>query len=202
MTRSASITGVSALFFAGFFALIGSQAVAADVTIGDKPTFKSADNFDYQLSDDKKAFTLAFTGFEVTVDSAKLPAPVAARVRSEKTDAPIGTRVFSIVIPLTGSKSVRNAFFVSGFVLTGEGTSGTLVFSINGQNTVTKFAAGMNKDFVQRLNFRTKYASEVRITVFLLAERDSAGQGAAFLGVNAIDTDTGLAKKPKPAGKR
>ena len=179
-----------------------NPALAADgVTFGDKPTFQSGAQSEYAPSGDKKAFTITFGDLEVAIDTSKLPEKSAKRARSPATAAPVATRVFSTVIPVKGGKSIKTSFFVSGYVVTTEGSQGTLLFSVNGQNTLTKFAAKSDKSFVQRLDFKAKSASEIRMTVFLLAERDAQyPNAAAYLNVSTIDTDAALAKQ-RVAGK-
>jgi hypothetical protein len=176
---------------------------ADDVTYGDKPTFQSGDNFSLDISPDKKALTITFNGLEVTADTGKVPDPAARRTPAAKaSNAPVATRAFSLVLPITAGKSIRTSYFASGFVVTNAGSEATLLFSVNGKNTVVKFPPKSDKSFVQKLDIKTAYASEIRMTVFLLAERDSTNpQTAAFLGVNAIDNDLAVANKKKAAGK-
>ncbi len=178
-----------------------TPAIAADgTTFGDKPTYQSGAQSEYAPSGDKKAFTITFGDLEAAIDTGKLPEKAAKRARSPATAAPVATRVFSAVIPVKG-KSIKTSFFVSGYVVTTEGSQGTLLFIVNGQNTLTKFAAKSDKSFVQRLDFKAKSASEIRMTVFLLAERDAQyPNAAAYLNVSTIDTDAALAKQ-RVAGK-
>jgi hypothetical protein len=179
-----------------------SPALAADgTTFGDKPTYQSGAQAEYAPSGDKKAFTITLGDLEVAIDTGKLPEKSAKRARSPATDTPVATRVFSTVIPVKGGKSIKTSFFVSGYVVTTEGSQGTLLFSVNGQNTLTKFGAKLDQSFVKRLDFKAKSASEIRMTVFLLAERDARyPNAAAYLNVSNIDTDAALAKQ-KVAGK-
>jgi hypothetical protein len=189
--------GIQALFLLFAIAAGSAAAYSAEgVTFGDKPSFQSDDKFEYALSDDKKAFTIAFQGLEIAVEGNKLPAAVAARARSATVSAPIATRAFSIVLPVTSGEPIKTAFFASGFIVTTNGAQGTLVFSVNGQNTVVKLPPNSEREFVQKLDFEAGAVSEVRMTVFLLLERDSKyPDAAAFLSVNTIDTDTALAKR-------
>jgi len=157
-------------------AVTGSLALGAgDAQIG-TPTFNSDVGFSLDISPDKKAFTALFSGLVVSIDG--------------KSSAPIVTRVFSFVLPLSGADpGLEIPFFVSGFVLTQKGANGHLVFSVNDQTTVADFPANSDKDFIQQLKYKVGSASEVRITVFLLADRDSTSDSAVHLNVNAIDTD-------------
>ena len=176
--------------------------VAADgTTFGDKPTYQSGAQSEYAPSGDKKAFTITFGDLEVAIDTGKLPEKAAKRACSPATAVPVATRVFSAVIPVKGGKTIKTSFFVSGYVVTTEGSQGTLLFSVNGQNTLTKFAAKLDQSFVKRLDFKAKSGSEIRMTVFLLAERDAQyPNAAAYLNVSSIDTDAALAKQ-RVAGK-
>jgi hypothetical protein len=176
-------------------------ALSADgITFGDKPTFQSDSKFSYALSPDKKAFTIAFDGLEVQVDGGKLPDKIAKRKRSPATTAPVATRVFSLALPMKSGKAVRVPLFVSGYVVTTSKAGATLLFSVNGQQTVTSFGPNADKSFIQRLDFRAPATSELRMTVFLLADRDGTAP-AAYLNVNAIDTDVAQIKKRATAKK-
>ena len=64
------------------------------------------------------------------------------------------------------------------------------MFSVNDQSMVVDFPKNSNNDFVQQFNYKVGSASELRISVFLLADRDSESGAAVNLNVSAIDTDT------------
>jgi hypothetical protein len=159
------------------FAVAGSPALGADgATFGQAPSFNSDVGFTLGVSTDKKAFTIIFGNLTVSIDG--------------KSSAPVVTRMFSFVLPLAGADpSLEIPFFVSGFVLTQKGANGHLVFSVNDQTTVADFAENSNTDFTQQLKYKVGSASEVRMTVFLLADRDSTSDSAVHLNVTAIDTD-------------
>jgi hypothetical protein len=157
------------------WAIFGNSVLASDAMFGG-PSFSSDVGFNIGVSDDKKAFTATFSGLGVSIDA--------------KGSAPIATRVFSFSLPLTGADpGAEIPFFVSGFVLSQKGASGHLLFSINDQTVVVDFPENSNNDFVQQLKFKVGYASELRIRVFLLADRDSKSDAAVNLSVQAIDTD-------------
>jgi hypothetical protein len=174
---------------------LGGSAVAADAkiaaaggaTFGDKPAFQSDDNIDYGLSDDKKAFTIAFkTAFEATVGNIQ---------NAKNPEAPVGTKVFSVVIPVNG-KPIDTTFIVTTFVSAEEGASGALLFTVNDKTTVTRFAPGEGREVLVKLNYRARSVSDVRLTLVLLAQRDQAHPKAtALVHVTTIDTDAALAKK-------
>ncbi len=149
-------------------------------TFGQTPTYQSDEKFDLRVSDDKRALTLGFLeGFEVTVGGSKSLAPVS-------------TRAFFLVLPLEGdNERVEIEFFCSNaFVLTTEGATATLVFSVNGQTTIADFSASSEQSFIQPLKFTALSPSECRLSVFLLVGRDSKNANAeAFLSVPAIDAE-------------
>ena len=146
-----------------------------DATFGG-PTFNSDVGFSLDRSDDKEAFTATFSGLIVSFGF--------------KGSAPIVTRVFSFAIPLSGADAgTEIPFFVSGYVATEKGANGHLLFSVNDQSMVVDFPENSNSDFVEQLNYHVGPASELRITVFLLADRDSTSDAAVALNVLSIDTD-------------
>jgi hypothetical protein len=156
-------------------AISGNAVLASDATFGG-PAFSSDVGFNIGLSDDKKAFTATFSGLGVGIDA--------------KGSTPIVTRVFSFSLPLSGADpGMEIPFFVSGFVLSQKGANGHLLFSVNDQTLVVDFPENSNTDFVQQLKYKVGYASELRISVFLLADRDSKSDAAVNLSVQAIDTD-------------
>jgi hypothetical protein len=156
-------------------------------TFGDKPVFQTDDNFEYALSGDKKAFTLAFkTAFEATVGN----------IQDSKTpEAPVGTKVFSVVIPVYG-KSIDTTFIVTAFASAEEGASGALLFTVNDKTTVTRFAPSEGKETLVKLRYRAKAVSDVRFTLVLLAQRDQAhAKATSLVHVTTIDSDLLVAEQ-------
>src|SRR6266545_6211745 len=193
MPRNATILSFSAFVSFLFTAISSNAALSKDgVTFGDKPTFQTDDKFDYSLSRDKKAFTVGFSALEAGIGTN--PAGhVPERVNSA---APIVSRVFSMVIPVTDGKLVRTTFAASAFVITSKGANATLLFDVNGQNTVVKLPPGSDRSFIPTVDFRAKDVSDIRMTVFLMVERDAAYRDAsAYLNVSAIDTDLAAAQR-------
>jgi len=145
-------------------------------TFGDAPTYNSDTGFTLWLSDDKKAFTAVFSNLLVQLVSS--------------SSQPIITRTFSFSLPLSGVDSgTEIPFFVSGYALCGKGTSAHLVFTVNDQTMVADFPENTDNEFVQQLKYKAGSASEARVTINLLADRDSKSGGDAFINVLAIDTD-------------
>jgi len=156
---------------------MGSEPVLSGAAaFGQAPTYNSDVGFSLGVSDDKKAFTATFDGLAISLDP--------------KSSAPVVTRVFSFVLPLSGADpGTEIPFFVSGFVAAENGANGHLVFSINDQTMVADFPGNVETDFVQQLKFKVGSASEVRLTVFLLADHDSKSDAQVKLNVLSIDTD-------------
>lgn len=147
-----------------------------EATFGEAPTFSTDVGFSFALSPDKKAFTANFSGLEVVIEG--------------KSASPIATRVFSFSLPLSGAEPGQEIpFFVSGFAFSEKEATAHLVFSVNNQTTVTDFPANSKTDFVQELKYTAGDAADVRITVFLLADRDSNSDSGVHINVIAIDTD-------------
>jgi hypothetical protein len=153
-----------------------SPASAGDATFGQGPTFSNDVGFSLAVSPDKKAFTANFSGLEAVIDG--------------KSASPIAARTFSFSIPLSDvCPGQEIPFFVSGFAFSEKGANAHLMFSVNDQTAVTDFPADSNKEFVQQLKYKAGEAAEARITVFLLADRDSKSDSAVHVNVTAIDTD-------------
>lgn len=148
-----------------------------DATFGDKPSYASAYNFDYGPSDDRKAFTITFNGFESSVGNAKDPKPVSAQT-------------FSIVLPVNGGGPVRTTLAATGFGLTTEGANATMQVTVNGDTEVLDVGPGFDGEIIHKISIDRDSASELRITFLLLTERDSAFPDAsAFLNITTIDAD-------------
>jgi len=148
----------------------------ADAMFGQAATFNSDVEFALAVSDDRKAFTATFSGLGVKLDP--------------KSSVPVASRAFTFVLPLSGAApGTEIPFFVSGFSLSEKAGNGHLVFSINDQTMVADFPGKSDQEFVQQLKYKAGSESEVRLTVFLLADRDSKSDASVSLNVTAIDTD-------------
>ncbi len=147
-------------------------------TFGQAPTYQSDENFDLSVSDDKRALTLRFSEFEVTVGGGR--------------SAPTSTRWFCLVLPLEGDDEKAEIEFIltNALVMTTEGATATIVLSVNGQTTFADFPANSDQSFDQRLTFTAPSPSECRLCVFLLVGRDSENPNAeAFLSAPVIDAE-------------
>jgi hypothetical protein len=152
------------------------QTVTSDATFGPGPTFNTDIGFDIALSPDKKAFTATFGGLEAIIDG--------------RSATPIVTRAFSFSIPLKDAKPGQEIpFFVSGFATAEKGANAHLIFTVNDQSMVAYLPGESKEGFVHQLNYKAADATEAKITVFLLANRDSKSDAAVHLNVTAIDTD-------------
>jgi hypothetical protein len=138
--------------------------------------YQSKDKFEFGVSDDKRAFTLTFSDFQLNLEGGKSATPIASRV-------------FTIVVPVEGDeKWAEIAFGVNAFALTAEGATATIAISVNGRTTVADFSGNSEESIVQQLEFNGEKPSECRLCVFLLAGLDSKNpNGAASLSVSSID---------------
>jgi len=149
---------------------------AGSGTFGNAPTYNSDTGFTLWLSDDKKAFTAVFSNLLVQL-IANSPQPII-------------TRTFSFSLPLSGvDPGAEIPFFVSGYAFCEKGTSAHLVFTVNDQTMVADFPENCDNEYVQQLKYKAGSVSEVRVTINLVADRDSKSGGEAYLNVLAIDTD-------------
>ncbi len=153
----------------------------ADAAFGQAAKFTTEVGFDLAVSDDKKAFTATFSGLEVVLEG--------------KSGPPIASRVFSFSIPLTDADPYKEIpFAVQGFVVSQKEANAHVVFSVNNQTTVMDFPANSDTSFIQQLKYKPENgATEARVTVFLLADRDSTSDSAVHVNVNTIDTDMAVA---------
>jgi len=168
-----------------------TKAPAKFLTFGDAPTFTSDGNCNFALSDDKRAFDFACNSIEASVDGGKLPDSAAQRSKTKSKAAPIATATYSFALPVANGQSVKIPFILSGFVLTTKGAKASLLFRVNGADTLVAFPEGTDREFVRTINYRAKGVAEVRVTIFVLAERPSAdAASAAFINVNKVDVET------------
>jgi hypothetical protein len=146
--------------------------------------YQGKDKFDFHVSDDKRAFTLTFQDFQLNLEGGK-------------SATPIGSRVFTAVVPVQGDeKRVEIAFGVSAFAATTEGATATIAISVNGQTVFADFSGKSDESIVQQLEFKDERPSECRICIFLLVGLDSKNPNTgASLSVATIDGEF----LPRPA---
>jgi hypothetical protein len=157
--------------------ILGRLKMGTDATFGE-PTFRSEAGINIDLSDDNKAFTVTFSD------------PSGLAVRLDQGTASIITRVCSFALPLSGADpGLGIPFSLQGFVLTETGANGHLLFSVNDQTMVVDFPENSDDSFLKQFSYKAGNASELRISVFLLADRDSTSNEGVNLSVTAIDTD-------------
>ena len=161
------------------------------VTFGEKLKFSSSRKVDFALSDDKKAFEIRFD----TALAAGVGTPVFDGLK--KTAAPVNSSVYSAVVPIVG-KSPRMSIVVNGFGTTEAGTNTKLVLTANDQHSVTHFPAGQDDEaFTVAFPYQGKTGTDLRLTIVLIAERDSAQpEASALIAVNDISADAALTRKP------
>ena len=165
----------------------GSRVYSAEGAVFGGAKYHSDVSLGFDLSPDKKAFTATFDGLEVRIDG---PASIP----------PVQTRAYSFVLPMSNAGADEEIpFFVQGYVINQKGGAARLVFVVNGQVSVSNFPYEADNSFLEQFKVKAGAAKECRITVFLLAERDSASGASVYLNVASIDTD--LLKHQDPAKK-
>src|SRR5574337_832609 len=143
--------------------------------------FNTDVGFVLDLSDDKQAFTASFAGLAVSINDAGAP--------------PIVTRGFSFVLPLSGVDAGTDIpFAVSGFAGVEAGASAHLIFVVNETATSADFPEHSDGGYVKQFDYKAGAAAELRISVLLVASRDSTTHAAAMVTVSTTDTDL---KKPQ-----
>lgn len=129
------------------------------------------------ISPDKKAFTATFSGLTAVIDGPQSLAPVASRQ-------------VSFVLPIQDfSKDEVMTVFVSGFVSSQAGADAHVVVTVNEQTSSLDFYAAEEKEFLQKIEYKPGTAREVRITIFVLASRNSKSGAAVSAIVNSVDND-------------
>ena len=151
------------------------QTVTSDATFGQGPAFSTDTGFTPAVSPDRKTFTATFSDLVAMLDTGSTP---------------IVTRTFSFSIPLADVEPGDEIpFFVSGTAEFEKGANVHMVFTVNDQSTTAYFPVAPEKAYVHRLTYKATDAKEARVTVLLLASRDSKSRVQAFLNVMTIDTD-------------
>lgn len=159
------------------------------VTFGQIPKICGEVQYDPAVSDDRRALSLDFTGFEIAVGSAK------------SGDSPFATRVFSLPIPLEGNSEYPEIEFIAnGFAVTTKGGTATLVLSVNGQTIAADIPEDTEHSIVKPLKFSAVSAPECRLSVILVAGRDAKNKDAeVFLSAKSIEAEI-LPRPPQPQG--
>jgi hypothetical protein len=157
-------------------------------TFGPIPAYRGDVKFDADLSRDKRALTLTFSD--------------GATVETGGSGASMAARSFSLILPLEGNGGKAEIEFAlhTGVVLQ-EGTTASVMLSVNGQSMVADFVTDPNQTFVQKLSFAAADPPECRLFAALLVGRDSrhptAGAQVNFI---ALDAEI-LPRPPQPTGR-
>lgn len=159
----------------------------SDPAFGTTPIFTSEEPLDLSVSPDGQALTITYSDFEVLVDSA--------------ASAPIATRVKSVALPVEGfADGVKVAVRVDGFAFATDGAAGSAVIIVNGNAGVERAAPGADNEFVHEVVADGSGAAECRISVILVAERDSENPDAvARLNVLSLDAEISRSTKETAA---
>ena len=182
-----------AIFGSGTASSADAQVKLKGALFADKTSFQSADQdaMNYAASPDKLTFTMTFSNMEAVIGSGQ----------SGAVDAPVATKVASLVIPVTGQQ-IDATIVVDAGATTQEGTGATLMLVVNDKSTAVHVPAGANnKDVELQLRYRAKGVSDLRITILAVVDRDQAHPGSASdLTVDALNGMMAGADR-KPAKK-
>lgn len=164
------------------------------VTFGSKLKYTNSRKLEYSVSEDAKAFEIRFR----TALAAGVGSPSFDGLA--KSTAPIGTRVYAVVIPAIGD-NVKTSITLDGFFVAEPGTAVTVVAVANDQHSVTHFSSSKkDQGFTASVPVRAKTLSEVRLMVAVMAQRDAEHPDAsALIAVSGISAETFV---PKPKNKR
>ena len=154
------------------------------IAFGRKLLYASTRKLEYTVTEDDMAFEIRFE----TAIAAGVGSPSFAGLK--KTNAPIGTNVFTAVIPASG-KNVKAALSLNGFFVAQPSTSVTLVATANDQQVVKRFRNSKDdKGFTLSVPVQARSLSEIRLVVLLVAQHESGGDASALIALSDIGADT------------
>ncbi|MFC4066466.1 hypothetical protein [Actinoplanes subglobosus] len=153
-------------------------------TFGKQATYVSTETCELAVSDDRRAFTLTF-------------ADLVAEAGTDTSAHSFGMHTFSMVLPLDSAPdTVQIRFSILETVIVSEaGAGATVVFSVNGQTDVMHFPPGSDDLFTQVFDFESEPTAELRISFFLLADRES-GNPSAFASITTGSLDASILPLP------
>jgi hypothetical protein len=155
---------------------------AAGPTTFGPPTYNSTIGYDTFIDPEKKAVTVRFAGLEAVLDIPQRP--------------PIVTRTFSLSLPVTADPGTEIPLFFQGTFESSNGGTGHLVVTINDQTTAINFTKPLDKAYMQEVKYKVGTgASEMRMTIVLIVDRDSKENATAYLSVMSIDSDVSKLKR-------
>ena len=147
--------------------------MGSDATFDSAP-FNSGEGFDIVFEPGNTVFGAGFGGLAVDLGA--------------KGTAPIVTRAFSFAVKLSSADPGSEIpLRVQGFAKTGSGVGAHLLLSVNDQTMVVDFPENSDNSFLKILNYKVGAESDLRITTFLVVDRDSTSDEGASLTVSTID---------------
>ena len=153
------------------------------MTFGKIPAYQGTEKYDLAVSPDQRALTLTFSDFVARTGSG--------------SSVPVASRLFNFVAPLEGDeKRVEIEVGISAGLVLQKGATATIVASVNGQTATADFTGEADDSPVHKLKFVSEKPTECRLSVLLLAGRDSKiPDSEVFLNVLAIDAE--ILPRPK-----
>jgi hypothetical protein len=177
------------LVFLALFAVIGTnQAQAANDKGFGAATYDTDVGFELNISDDMQAFTATFAGLETSIDS--------------KSSPPVASNSFSFVVPLSGlDAGAEITFSLQGTYKREAAANGHLIISVNEQAAVLNLPAKSDDTYVQQFKYKTGSSPECRVTVVLLADRETKSGASVYLNVSSIDASISAPRAPAKGTK-
>lgn len=154
---------------------------------GKAPTYQGTEKVEVAISEDRRAITLAFNGFETRAAAG--------------SSVPVASRLFNFAIPLEGDeKEAEIEFSANGQIVNISGATSTVVLSVNGQTVALDRSTDSDDSYQQAFTFKAKRPSECRLSVVLLTGRDTTNPDSeSFVGATSIDMEI-LPRPPQPRG--
>ena len=159
------------------------------MNFGSVPTFASDLDLLVTVSPDKQAFTVTASNAEVIVGDGQ-PETIA-------------THLFSVTIPVEGATiGTEIVMRVSGYAFVTEGATGLATITFNGQAKTELLSPVMDNEFVYEFRVNGTTASECRLSLCLVAERER-DRADAISRFNVLSIDAEIhqpASVPEPPG--
>jgi hypothetical protein len=128
------------------------------------------------IAGDRRALTVSFWDFEVTVEPA-----------SAEPDA---TKSFSMTVPLTaGAEGETLRVHAQGFAFMDEGAKASVTLQGGGRQVIKGFATGDDDSFLQTLELPARPGVTYQLHFAIAVDRGATAEGVGYLNIAAIDME-------------
>lgn len=164
----------------------------SSLTFGSDLAGHSAAPLDIAVSDDRLAFTLRYSDFQVELNNG-YGSPSLMATRWEWLALPVAD----------GGQGTEMTIAISGYALTDCAAQASLVLSLNGQVMVVGFPPGTDREFVQPIGYLTTGADqEIRLAIGVVVESDSQSGSGASITVSTVDGDIPIEAPPQNVARQ